>query len=256
MPVDPVELLRVQTAVAIRVMAVREALVAGITPHPVDLTGEPLILKFECALEALPLEASRVLVLVRGERTLDRVAEHQHQLHLWQIARHPLDREGMVDVVSAGLEGERCAAASGPVPRDLSDGEVAAIPVRPTLVVQVEVVDSLVERGLHHLWVRHQGPVQRGGAAPLGPDHDEVGLQAKRRRRRANQHSYVAACPLERSGGRLSQGCHVASSWWVSRARSMVTSPIAAAGGCQTPPPRARPRVRGVRGQTKRPPAT
>src|SRR5690349_10704418 len=120
----PFELVSVVTAMPIGVVAVREALVAGIGSHPVDLADEPVVLEFERLLEGLPLEAAGVLVLVGGERAFDRVAEHHYQPYVGQVAGDPLDRERMVEVVPAGLEGDRLAVPRRPVARDLRDGEV------------------------------------------------------------------------------------------------------------------------------------
>src|SRR5690242_5346995 len=153
----PFELVGIVAAVPVGVVAVREALVAGIGPHPVDLADEPVVLELERLLEGLPLEAAGVLVLIGGERAFDRVTEHRYQLDAGQVAGNPLDRERVVEVVPAGLEGDRIAESSRSAARDLRDREVTPVPFRAAIVVQVEVIDALVEGRVYHLRVSHDG---------------------------------------------------------------------------------------------------
>src|SRR5215470_14378577 len=73
---DPLELLRVLAPMAVGVMPVRKALVGWVRADPLDLTGQPVILQRQRALEVLALITAGPFVLVGGERPLDRGAEH------------------------------------------------------------------------------------------------------------------------------------------------------------------------------------
>ena len=113
--------------------------------------ASPRLLKHVAALFAVSLEATCVLVLVRGESTLDRIPHHRDELDGWQVTRKPVNSEGVVQVVPAGLERDRPAVTGRPQARGLGNREMAAVPICPTVIVQVEVVDSLVERRADHL---------------------------------------------------------------------------------------------------------
>src|SRR6516225_5939159 len=172
----PVKLVRVLAAVAVGVMPVREALVAGIRADPLDLTGQPVILQGQRPLEALVLVATGQLVLVGGEGPLDRVAEHGDELDPGQVVPEPLHRLRVVQVVAAGLEGDRRTVVLRPAARDPGDREVRPVPLGTPVVVQVEVVDPLAERRRHHLGMGRQRAEQGGGAAALRADQDESRL--------------------------------------------------------------------------------
>src|SRR5262249_8643556 len=170
---DALELLRVLAAVAVRVMPVREALIGGILADPLDLTGQPAILQLQRPFQAHVLITTGQLVLMGGEGPLDRVAEHHDELGLGHVMPKPLHRLRVVQVVTAGLEGDRRTVVPPPAARDLGDREVRPVPLGPPVVVQVEVVDSLAEYRRHHLRMRRQRAEQGGGAAALRADQDE-----------------------------------------------------------------------------------
>ena len=57
-PVDqPMQLLRILTTAAIRVVAVAEAVIAGISKHSLELGLDACVLQLQCPLERLRLEA-------------------------------------------------------------------------------------------------------------------------------------------------------------------------------------------------------
>src|SRR5262249_47295258 len=62
---------------------------------------------------------------------------------------------------------------------DLGKRKMTAVPNRAPVVVQVEVIDTLVEQRPHQLRVRRQRTEQRCRAAPLCADHDEPWFHAE-----------------------------------------------------------------------------
>ena len=145
---QPEQLLGVLAAAQVGVVAVAEALVAGVGEHPLRLALQPLVLELEGALERLGLEAAGQLVLVGRVGPLDRVAKHRQDPHVRKVARHPLGGAGVEHVVAAGLEGDRPArTGQAALAQGRRGREVALVPREVPVVVDVEVVDALVVVG-------------------------------------------------------------------------------------------------------------
>jgi hypothetical protein len=198
------ELLGVLAAAHVGVVPVAEALVAGVGEHPLGLSRQSLVLEVERALERLGLEPACELVLVGRERALDRVAQHRQHAHVGQVLRHPRGSAGVEHVVAARLEGDRLTG-NGPAPTPQAAGrrEVPLVPREVAVVVDVEVVDTLVEVRRVDQRVRHQRAVERRGAGALGADQDERRELPPGRCDRADLDRHLPAHHLEavRHGG-------------------------------------------------------
>src|SRR5690242_10554173 len=132
--------------VQVGVMAVREALIGEIVPHPVDLSGQSLAFQFEGSFETFPLETTRVFVFVSRKGALGRITQHDHELDRWQVAACPFERERMIKIVPTGLEGHHLAVRGSLPAGDFRDREMSSVPPYSAVIIQVEVVYSLVER--------------------------------------------------------------------------------------------------------------
>src|SRR5579859_1448187 len=149
------------------------------------------------------LEPAREFVLVGGEGAIDGIAKHYHKFHMRHVMCDPLDGKRMVRVISARLECLRSAVSRGAAPGDFRQWKVTTVPPSAAVIIQVEVIYSLVEAGAEDLRVRGECPEERRRPATLAADQDEIGLEAKPCARRAGDHvsstGHVSRQPARRT---------------------------------------------------------
>ena len=136
------------------------------TKHALDRPRQALLFERQCDVERLGLGLQSPFVPVMRYRSLHRVAQQDDEAR------------GRREIVSRSPRSQRMEQQVrrrfSRHPSGTSEREPRPVPGLPLGVVEVEVMQLLVP-GRHHRRVPADAPVERGRAATLRPQDDEVG---------------------------------------------------------------------------------